>query len=133
MSLIAGYQLIFKCKTCRKQSILKKSAYSRSDLENQTGTNFYTQCTKCLKNDIYHVNDVKAESSSNNILLLALIAIIIGGIFTLFLFKAGFISTITLAIPVGIYLIYKSNVDKSINQFNKHYVSRTRNYKPGIK
>lgn len=123
-------KLSFNCKNCKEINFLKENAYARADLENQLGTNFHKKCTKCLTHNNYHVNDVVASGSESMFLLFVLAAILLIGVLTLFLLQMGFISILTIALPVVVYVIYYKQTDATIQTFNKHLVSRNNNYVP---
>lgn len=130
MRFFKNFILQFRCKSCKKQSTLPIITVTRSDLESSLGSNFQVNCEHCAIRKEYHVNDVRAIANANYqvVILLTVIAIILAGI--LLLLGIGIISTLTLTIPLGFFLIYQQSVDRSVTLFNKNILPRDRNYVP---
>lgn len=74
-------KLIVNCKDCRNKIKLKKSVNDRVELARAIGDEFKLKCEECLKENKYHVNDVKAKESK----LIAVFA------FVIFIFGTGII------------------------------------------
>lgn len=53
------------CKSCREKFNFKIKALTRPELKDELGEYFEKECTHCRNKRTYHVNEVKAEETSN--------------------------------------------------------------------
>lgn len=123
-------KLIVKCKNCRNKIKLKNSVNDRIELAREIGIEFKIECEECLKEEKYHVNDVKARGSK----LIALIA------FGIFIFGTGIIGYILrdylfmtnnpynvlsigglLMVPYVVYMILTKQERDSARRFNGYW------------
>lgn len=122
-------KLIVICKNCRHKVKLKNSVSDRAELEREKGNKFKLMCNECLKEDCYHVNEVKAKESK----MIALIA------FGIFVFGTGIIGYLLrdylfmpnnpynvlaigglLLLPSTVYIIITKQERESIRRFNQY-------------
>jgi len=113
------------CKSCRKDFKIKENAATRPDLEQKIGSYFRKQCSHCLIENEYNVNDIFATAgSAPKWIGTGLgILIIIGA--TIFAWKNGYITTAGLVVG-GIVILASQKVEESSDSraFNKYRVRR---------
>ncbi len=128
--MFKDYLLTYKCQACKKTSKLNYFNVSRSDMENELGTNFQVSCEHCAIRKSYHVNDITAIPNRNYtfLIILAILGLLVAAI--MFLLGKGVISTFSIGIPIAIYLIYRNNTEKAITRFNRNVLPRDRDYQP---
>jgi len=114
------------CVNCKEGFEIKSSANSRHELENERGRYFSAKCNICHIDNEYHVNAVKASPGGTNLILYISLGIALFLMITVYLFKMGFVGTISLAVPAFVYLRLKQNSEKSVQLFNRGEISRTR-------
>ncbi|MEM9848461.1 MAG: hypothetical protein AAF847_11265 [Bacteroidota bacterium] len=123
-------KLIVNCKDCRNKIKLKKSVNDRVELARAIGDEFKLKCEECLKENKYHVNDVKAKESK----LIAVFA------FVIFIFGTGIIVYLlrdyllmpnnpynvlaiggVILIPLFIYMILTKQDRDNARRFNQYW------------
>ena len=110
-------KLVTRCKSCKKDIIIKSNAATRPDLQMQKGDEFKVNCLSCGNIETKHVNDVKAEA--NNIIILIGVALGIIASITLWVLY-GAIGTVGLAIPL---LFWYQQMDAK-KAFNSYMIKR---------
>lgn len=123
-------KLIVNCKECRHKIKLKNSVNDRAELARKLGDEFNLKCEGCLREDKYHVNDVKARENK----LIAAIA------FGIFVFGTGIIGYLLrdylfmpnnpynalaigglLLIPSAVYMIMTKQERDNARWFNRYW------------
>ena len=109
-------QLYINCPHCRKKVILKSEAKTRSELAVQWGYSFNIDCPHCHLQSSHTVQDVLAESSSNN----APGGAILGGLIGLIIGPEGALIGSAIGGAIG----YKSDADEKrmVQLFNENYL-----------
>lgn len=116
--------LFIKCKNCSERFDVESSATTRSELEDQWGRYFKKQCTGCLSTREYHVNNVRAEMNGTKLLYVAAFFIVIGGIFTIFLWDMGIFAGMSVILPLLAIGYYAKMKGENVSVFNRLMVKR---------
>lgn len=90
---------------------MKVKSSNRLDLKMEIGEEINERCKHCGNHTKRHINRLRAEP--NNAVIL--VGLVIAGIFTVFLWDFGFVSTLTGTIPIAIW----ANENKKSSAFNK--------------
>lgn len=86
------------CKSCFKETQIKKQALSRSELEDKIGADFSHRCARCGVNKKYHVNQVKAHNSNGPKMIGSFFGFIILIGVTAYFLMTGYLTNIGLII-----------------------------------
>jgi len=114
---------VFLCKSCKEYSPLEKRFITRTEMvEFKGGDEFYVQCDHCMNNQKIHANQVIAEESTTKKLLFVGGSLLLAFVFTLFLWNIGWVSTLTLALPVAVYSLLSKGEQESVAIFNKNRI-----------
>ena len=105
-------RLYIYCSHCRSKIILQSAAKTRFELASQWGNNFAINCPHCHVQVYYSVQDVFAETISNN----APAAAIVGGLIGLLIGPEG--ALVGSAIGGGIGYKLDEIGKKMVEQFN---------------
>tara|TARA_Y100001978_G_scaffold189968_1_gene192729 strand:+ start:1158 stop:1493 length:336 start_codon:yes stop_codon:yes gene_type:complete len=104
--------LYCNCESCKKPFSLKQKANSRISLEMKFGKEIRVHCKHCAKDQMKHVNDIRAEVNNTTVI----IAFGLSAMLTFFLWsRYGAISTVSAAIPFVAF----TQQSKRVNSFNK--------------
>lgn len=114
------------CKSCQEAFVIKSKVGTRPELEDEIGAYFNNQCTHCLKNNEYHVNNVFASPNDS----VKLFGYIFGGLVmiigtTALIWMNGFI---TLGgVVIGGLIIYHTSgkaPTSIVRAFNSYKIKR---------
>ncbi|UAB80658.1 hypothetical protein INR76_11110 [Marixanthomonas sp. SCSIO 43207] len=108
--------LSYYCGSCKKKNRLNYKVKDRFELQSQVGDYIGKNCDSCGIFEKKHINRLHAEPSR----FIGLIALSIGIVLTLVVFKLGFIAVLTFTIPIWIYF----DAYKNASDFNKIKISR---------
>jgi hypothetical protein len=117
-------ELFINCKNCREDFEVNSSAITRGALEDELGRYFRMQCSHCLSNQEYHVNNVRARADKRKILIFGLIMAALAVILALIFFDAGIIVSLTIVLPIIAFSYYYNSKSIAANQFNRMLIKR---------
>lgn len=113
------------CPRCKVDIPIKSKAAARTEMEDEFGSLYLTPtCPKCATKQEFHLNKIKAKIDSKGLFIMILLALGTTALVTGFLRSIGFISTISLIIPVLIIGGYTYNENQQIQYFNSLRVRR---------
>ncbi len=108
-------KLSYYCSSCKKENYLKTSAPDRYAFLQEYGKNEINErCKHCGNHTKRHINRLHAEPNKFILIGGALIAII----GTILLWDFGFVSTLSGAVPIGIWM----DQNKKTSLFNRSMV-----------
>ena len=119
-------RLYAKCKSCPEDIILKSSVPTRMDLAKMEGNELELTCQNCKTRKTCHVDDIRAQFSTRKILIAIGFSLILALVGTLLLLDAGFISTLTIGIPIIVALFVYKQENAAVHLFNRHKTSSRR-------
>mgnify|MGYP000294758608 CR=1 FL=1 len=97
--IILFMRLSTTCISCHKSFKVKARARTRPDLQMKKGDYLKLSCPNCARQQEKHVNDIQTGLSP----LLIIIGILAGILSCIFLWEMGFISTLSIIIPIIIW------------------------------
>lgn len=118
--------MFINCKNCREDFKVESTAITRGALEDEFGRYFRKQCSHCLSNQEYHVNNVRARVDKRKILIFGLIMAAVAIVLTLIFFNAGVIAALTIVLPIIAFSYYYNIQSARANQFNRMLIKRDR-------
>lgn len=118
--------LTVSCKNCKSKNKLKRTASDRVELAKKYGKVFDLTCSKCLKENTYHINKVRASKSRLGLLItilsIILEVLVLYALLDIVKFQnaqAIFIYPVALTIIPLIFFVWLTNEQKAIHNFNK--------------
>ncbi|GAA4273652.1 hypothetical protein GCM10022258_29460 [Aquimarina gracilis] len=124
-------RLVVYCKYCNTRNNAKIHSEDRLEIKKDYGDTFELKCSKCLENNQFRINDIKAEVNPivNLVFMLSMLALIVCAFFYFndYLFVSGTIQSVYLVpigmgIPILIYFTWLGNERKKVNSFNRFRV-----------
>lgn len=109
-------KLSYYCKSCNKKNHYQTNINDRFELQKEVGDEINIRCTKCGTVNKKHINRLTAEPNR----LYVIIGLVIAAILTILLWDLGFVSSLTLTIPI--YLFF--DAQKRASDYNKIMISR---------
>ena len=110
-------KLVAACTSCTRDIPVKPTKRTRLDLSRAVGQEIELPCPHCSVQGTYPIDAVEATLSFSSSLGL-IVALLIGGVLTYFLWHWGWISMLSFAIPAAIYLAARKEEDRRIDAFN---------------
>ncbi len=109
------------CNNCSGEIVIKPKFTDRLELSKEVGKEFELKCPSCNDQIKYHVDSVKAKIGNFKFIILILI-LGLSILMFYFLWGTGIISTMSLIIPAGIYIVWYNEENKKVLIFNGHKV-----------
>tara|TARA_R110002049_G_scaffold148688_1_gene311596 strand:- start:1232 stop:1564 length:333 start_codon:yes stop_codon:yes gene_type:complete len=108
-------KLSYRCNSCKEDNTIKNKATDRHGLLMERGSNeFNERCKHCGNFTKKHINRLYAVDDYT----LLLVGFVVAAIATILLWDLGFISSLTLGIPIWFF----SEMKKKSSTFNKTMV-----------
>lgn len=110
-------KLYTRCSNCKKEIKLVEKSATRGDFQMKYGRDISKQCPHCLKDNRIHVNDIKAEKTSDLILWFLLGSLLIAVIAYFFY---GWYALFVMSAPLGVH----AHQLKEVKDFNSYKIKR---------